>query len=459
MGCASSKSVELPTSELNDAAGRNEKKNTIPNAVSAETKDEDEEAIVIFDARENHPTLAVLDDTRANDIVYVYLQSFRLRHQNGAREHKEGEEDKGPPQLREYVCELMIRKKAGGRGNREDDTNDYRDEWISLGTKEFCSGVSGSLVPYLPRVNSNKKNTNDATKNLASIMKPMNCAPVWPVPGAVELSTAFRVKVFPKDRVEKDVDIDVAKEKRDESERETAVAATTNTTVNPIIQDAKKTFLEESGRASPDLIKKRMDDSVDTEDEDEPMESLLVDPRLDEIFNENKKSDGSLGCVLFTLSTLLPPKNDRETAEKKANEDNNTSNSTPAAPPVAAPAAETTTHDSTKSTLGGRRDSGELIVLDSKVCYFDVGYRGVVSTLAAPKFTDCFENQGVVLDSMTCKTYCKEMKLNSKAIQAYTKGGFLSVLKLKKMLDTSSSPHVSPSGTPKRLSLDIFTRK
>ena len=457
MGCASSKSVE--TSELNDAAGRNEKKNTLPNAVSAETKDEDEEAIVIFDARENHPTLAVLDDTRANDIVYVYLQSFRLRHQNGARAHKEGEEDKGPPQLREYVCELMIRKKAGGRGNREDDTNDYRDEWISLGTKEFCSGVSGSLVPYLPRVNSNKKNTNDATKNLASIMKPMNCAPVWPVPGAVELSTAFRVKVFPKDRVEKDVDVDVAKEKRDESERETAVAATTNTTVNPIIQDAKKTFLEESGRASPDLIKKSMDDSVDTEDEDEPMESLLVDPRLDEIFNENKKSDGSLGCVLFTLSTLLPPKNDRETAEKKANEDNNTSNSTPAAPPVAAPAAETTTHDSTKSTLGGRRDSGELIVLDSKVCYFDVGYRGVVSTLAAPKFTDCFENQGVVLDSMTCKTYCKEMKLNSKAIQAYTKGGFLSVLKLKKMLDTSSSPHVSPSGTPKRLSLDIFTRK
>ena len=142
--------------------------------------------------------------------------------------------------------------------------------------------------------------------------------------------------------------------------------------------------------------------------------------------------------------------------EKKANEDNNTSNSTPAAPPVAAPAAETTTHDSTKSMLGGRRDSGELIVLDSKVCYFDVGYRGVVSTLAAPKFTDCFENQGVVLDSMTCKTYCKEMKLNSKAIQAYTKGGFLSVLKLKKMLDTSSSPHVSPSGTPKRLSLDIL---
>ena len=335
MGCASSKSVEPPTSELNDAAGRNEKKNTIPNAVSAETKDEDEEAIVMFDARENHPTLAVLDDTRANDIVYVYLQSFRLRHQNGARAHKE-EEDKGPPQLREYVCELMIRKKTGGRGNKEDDTNDYRDEWISLGTKEFCSGVSGSLVPYLPRANSNKKNTNDATKNLASIMKPMNCAPVWPVPGAVELSTAFRVKVFPKDRVEKDVDVDVAKEKRDESERETAVAATTNTTVNPIIQDAKKTFLEESGRASPDLIKKRMDDSVDTEDEDEPMESLLVDPRLDEIFNENKKSDGSLGCVLFTLSTLLPPKNDRETAEKKANEDNNTSNSTPAAPPVAA---------------------------------------------------------------------------------------------------------------------------
>ena len=132
MGCASSKSVEPPTG-LNDAAGRNEEE-YLPNAVSAETKDEDEEAIVMFDARENHPTLAVLDDTRANDIVYVYLQSFRLRHQNGARAHKE-EEDKGPPQLREYVCELMIRKKTGGRGNKEDDTNDYRDEWIPLGTK------------------------------------------------------------------------------------------------------------------------------------------------------------------------------------------------------------------------------------------------------------------------------------------------------------------------------------
>ena len=71
--------------------------------------------------------------------------------------------------------------------------------------------------------------------------------------------------------------------------------ATTNTTVNPIIQDAKKTFLEER-RASPDLIKKRMDDSVDTEDEDEPMESLLVDHGLDEIFNENKKAMGRSGA-------------------------------------------------------------------------------------------------------------------------------------------------------------------
>ena len=107
-------------------------------------------------------------------------------------------------------------------------------------------GSNGRLVPYLPRANSNKKNTNDATKNQA-IMKPMNCAPVWPVPGAVELSTAFRVKVFPKDRVEKDVDVGVVKKKGMKVERETAVAATTNTTVNPIIQDAKKTFLEESG--------------------------------------------------------------------------------------------------------------------------------------------------------------------------------------------------------------------
>ena len=40
--------------------------------------------------------------------------------------------------------------------------------------------------------------------------------------------------------------------------------------------------------ASPDLIKKSMGESGDTEDAEEPMESLLVDPRLDEIFNENK---------------------------------------------------------------------------------------------------------------------------------------------------------------------------
>ena len=108
--------------------------------------------------------------------------------------------------------------------------------------------------------------------------------------------------------------------------------------------------------------------------------------------------------------------------------------------------------------MGGRRDSGELVVLDSKVCYFDVGYRGVVSTLAAAKFTDCFENQGVSLDSITCKHYCKEMKLDSEAIQAYTKGGFLSVLKLKKMLDPSLSPYASPSSTPRRLSLDVFRK-
>jgi hypothetical protein len=266
------------------------------------------------------------------------------------------------------------------------------------------------------------------------------------------------VKVFPKDRISEGdpvVDIDVAAKegvKRDESEQ-----ASNSKTVNALVEDARKTFLEENGRASPDLIKKSMDESGDTDDTEEPMESLLVDPRLDEIFNENKKSDGSLGCVLFTLSTLLPPRNDHENAQKKSEEDNDTSSST-----VAAAAAATTTISKTtmkdSSTLGGCRNSGELVVLDSKVCYFDVGYRGVVSTLAAPKFTDCFENQGISLDSITCKHYCKEMKLDAKAIQAYTKGGFLSVLKLKKMLDPSLSPYVSPSGTPKRLSLDVFRK-
>ena len=284
--------------------------------------------------------------------------------------------------------------------------------------------------------------------------------------------------MFSKD-MEEDIaagDIDeAAKEgkKRDESEQGAAASATaatpttkaTNATVNALVEDAKKSFLEENGRASPDLIKKSMGESGDTEDAEEPMESLLVDPRLDEIFNENKKSDGSLGCVLFTLSTLLPPRNDRENAEKKTYEDNDTSSSTTAgtagAAGTASPQPKTTTTTTTTSdspTMGGRRDSGELVVLDSKVCYFDVGYRGVVSTLAAAKFTDCFENQGVSLDSITCKHYCKEMKLDSKAIQAYTKGGFLSVLKLKKMLDPSLSPYASPSSTPRRLSLDVFRK-
>jgi len=137
----------------------------------------------------------------------------------------------------------------------------------------------------------------------------------------------------------------------------------------------------------------------------------------------------------------LPPRNDRENAEKKTYEDNDTSSSTTAGtagaagtaspPPKTTTTTTTTTTTNDSPTMEGRRDSGELVVLDSKVCYFDVGYRGVVSTLAAAKFTDCFENQGVSLDSITCKHYCKEMKLDSKAIQAYTKGGFLSVLKLK----------------------------
>ena len=482
MGCASSK-IESNNPRKNASSASSSEEG------HATTKEEETEEKMskLFDcASENHPSQAILDETRAKDVLYVYLQSFRLKEDESKKSHKD--EDKGPPRLSEYKCELMMRKKTGGRGNKDinntsstnsesivvSETNDYRDEWISLGTKEFCCGVSGSLVPYLPRANSNEKNDT-----MSSIMKPMNCAPVWPIPGAVELSTAFRVKVFSKD-MEEDIaagDIDeAAKEgkKRDESEQGAAASATaatpttkaTNATVNALVEDAKKSFLEENGRASPDLIKKSMGESGDTEDAEEPMESLLVDPRLDEIFNENKKSDGSLGCVLFTLSTLLPPRNDRENAEKKTYEDNDTSSSTTAGtagaagtaspPPKTTTTTTTTTNDS--PTMGGRRDSGELVVLDSKVCYFDVGYRGVVSTLAAAKFTDCFENQGVSLDSITCKHYCKEMKLDSKAIQAYTKGGFLSVLKLKKMLDPSLSQYASPSSTPRRLSLDVFRK-
>ena len=481
MGCASSKiESNNPVKNASSASSSEEGRTT------RKEEETEEKMSKLFDcASENHPSQAILDETRAKDVLYVYLQSFRLKEDESKKSSKD--EDKGPPRLSEYKCELMMRKKTGGRGNKDinntsstnsesivvSETNDYRDEWISLGTKEFCCGVSGSLVPYLPRANSNEKNDT-----MSSIMKPMNCAPVWPIPGAVELSTAFRVKVFSKD-MEEDIaagDTDeAAKEgkKRDESEQGAAASATaatpttkaTNATVNALVEDAKKSFLEENGRASPDLIKKSMGESGGAEDAEEPLESLLVDPRLDEIFNENKKSDGSLGCVLFTLSTLLPPRNDRENAEKKTYEDNDTSSSTTAgtagAAGTASPQPKTTTTTTTTSdspTMGGRRDSGELVVLDSKVCYFDVGYRGVVSTLAAAKFTDCFENQGVSLDSITCKHYCKEMKLDSKAIQAYTKGGFLSVLKLKKMLDPSSTPYVSPSSTPRRLSLDVFRK-
>jgi len=489
MGCASSK-IESKNNPGKNAESSlittNTKKNTQPEGAATKEEETEEKMNKLFDcASENHPTRAILDETRAKDVLYVYLQSFRLRHFQQKEGESKKDEDKGPPRLSEYKCELMMRKKAGGKGNKDinttsstnsesilvSETNDYRDEWISLGTKEFCCGVSGSLVPYLPRANSNEKNDK-----MSSIMKPMNCAPVWPIPGAVELSTAFRVKVFSKDMVDEeniaagDVD-EAAKEgkKRDESEQGAAAITTpttkvTNATVNALVEDAKKSFLEENGRASPDLIKKSMGESGYTEDAEEPMESLLVDPRLDEIFNENKKSDGSLGCVLFTLSTLLPPRNDRENAEKKTYEDNDTSSSTTAgtagASGTASPPPKTTTTTTTindSPTMGGRRDSGELVVLDSKVCYFDVGYRGVVSTLAAAKFTDCFENQGVSLDSITCKHYCKEMKLDSKAIQAYTKGGFLSVLKLKKMLDPGLSPYASPSSTP-RLSLDVFRK-
>ena len=370
MGCASSKI------ESNNPTGKNASSASSSEEGRATTKEEETEEKMskLFDcASENHPSQAILDETRAKDVLYVYLQSFRLKEDESKKSPKD--EDKGPPRLSEYKCELMMRKKTGGRGNKDtnntsstnsesivvSETNDYRDEWISLGTKEFCCGVSGSLVPYLPRANSNEKNDT-----MSSIMKPMNCAPVWPIPGAVELSTAFRVKVFSKD-MEEDIaagDTDeAAKEgkKRDESEKGAAASATaaittpttkaTNATVNALVEDAKKSFLEENGRASPDLIKKSMGESGDTEDAEEPMESLLVDPRLDEIFNENKKSDGSLGCVLFTLSTLLPPRNDRENAEKKTYEDNDTSSSTTAgtagAAGTASPPPPTTTTTAT----------------------------------------------------------------------------------------------------------------
>ena len=228
MGCASSK-IESNNPRKNASSASSSEEG------HATTKEEETEEKMskLFDcASENHPSQAILDETRAKDVLYVYLQSFRLKEDESKKSPKD--EDKGPPRLSEYKCELMMRKKTGGRGNKDinntsstnsesivvSETNDYRDEWISLGTKEFCCGVSGSLVPYLPRANSNEKNDT-----MSSIMKPMNCAPVWPIPGAVELSTAFRVKVFSKD-MEEDIaagDIDeAAKEgkKRDESEFE-----------------------------------------------------------------------------------------------------------------------------------------------------------------------------------------------------------------------------------------------
>jgi len=117
MGCASSKvegtspssssspavsKLNASSSPANDAKKKEKKKKN-----TTETKETEEETIKLFDASENHPTLAILDDSRAKDVVYVYLQSFRLRHQQNATRDannnntRKGEEDKGPPPLSE----------------------------------------------------------------------------------------------------------------------------------------------------------------------------------------------------------------------------------------------------------------------------------------------------------------------------------------------------------------------
>lgn len=75
MGCASSKiESNNPGKNASSASSSEEGRTT--------TKEEETEEKMskLFDcASENHPSQAILDETRAKDVLYVYLQSFRLK--------------------------------------------------------------------------------------------------------------------------------------------------------------------------------------------------------------------------------------------------------------------------------------------------------------------------------------------------------------------------------------------
>ena len=76
MGCASSKNwIEQSGEKCFTSASSSEEGH-------ATTKEEETEEKMskLFDcASENHPSQAILDETRAKDVLYVYLQSFRLK--------------------------------------------------------------------------------------------------------------------------------------------------------------------------------------------------------------------------------------------------------------------------------------------------------------------------------------------------------------------------------------------
>ena len=573
MGCASSKEL-IKSVRFDHQQSKDRIVSGITHEADLEETGEEEEDLFDANDEKNHPEEAIRDLKRSKDCVYVFLQQFRQK--NTIDDY---DEDFPPPSLREYYAELQMRKRTGARkqqsnsnkhshsesttmdvGNNEQvetqttfvgsgvlvDLTDYREEWIGLGKKAFCCGVSGALVPFMTKKNDE--------------FVPMNRAPIWPLPGNAELATAFRLIVFPKDAsflLGDDADVDYAQidcvdDDDDDDDDDTnnnsssnnnnneidddddiinglnakminnlAVkgdaitttdektiehmlppkhpnTTTTTTTVaqNEKVEIVKKTFLEETGRASPDAFRNsrnsldiphqnaKNNSSIENvrggNGEDEPpMESLLIDPKLDEIFTENKKTDGSLGCVLFTLRTLLPPLNDNNGTESIAlaptkdvvkiaeeeDSDNNTKN-------------ENNSNSVQQQQQQRRRNLGELVVLDSKLCYFDVGYLGIVNTLAAAKFSDCLNCSSSTVnddDSDTkqplhsikdCKQYAKRMRLDSKAIQQYQKAGFLSVSRLKKMLHDSrststrahrpQSPSNSPRASPIRMSLDFL---
>ena len=401
MGCIVSRGADGPSSSPSFSSSSSGVKKTVKK--EGEKADEIIKTVEIFFSKCETAEEALRDEKRRGDVVHVFLQSF---YTVGASSATEGGDDafvdtnddpREPPRLREYCAELQMREKRKKKNNNINNNevvgvtspppSPTAAEWVSLGSKNFTTGKSGSLVPVRDAIT----NTN---------LMPMNAAPMWALPSkGIGLSTAFRVKVFHRDFSHQE------DEKIDTVSGDDSHDAKDEKIQSAVIEDVKKSFLEETGRMSPSAMS---EEEAKQDTEDELLESLLTDPRLDEIFNENNKSDGSLGCVLFTLSTLLPPPPPLDTIQPEDTTKDDESTSTTKVGKNSEKGKGR--KDFTAAPMGvKRRNSGELIVLDSRVCYFDVGYRGVVSSLA-------YENV------VTIKDHCKD-------------GGFLCVARLKKLIE------------------------